>query len=98
MAVKQITRNIALTAHFDQFVQEKVDSGRFQSASEVVREGLRLMEQAEIEREALLADLRSDIRQGYQQLKRGQTVDPLLVMKEIAAMSKAGRKSSKAGK
>jgi antitoxin ParD1/3/4 len=94
MATKQVTRNIALTPHFDQFVKQKVDSGRYQSASEVVREGLRLMEQAEQERQSSLADVRQKIHEGYLQVKNGQTVDPDDVLKEIAAMSKAGRKTA----
>lgn len=38
------TRNISLTEHFDRFVDESVASGRFQNASAVVREALRLLE------------------------------------------------------
>ena len=52
--------NISLTAHFEKFVKEVLSSGRFKSASEVVREGLRLLE----EREARLAALRREIAAG----------------------------------
>jgi antitoxin ParD1/3/4 len=50
--------------HFEDFVQQQVRSGRFASASEVMREGLRLMEVREQEREARLVALRGDIAHG----------------------------------
>jgi antitoxin ParD1/3/4 len=39
-----MTLNINLTAHLEKLVRQKVDSGRYNSAGEVVREALRLME------------------------------------------------------
>ena len=52
--------NISLNPHFRKFVKETLKGGRFKSASEVVREGLRLLE----EREARLIALRRDIAEG----------------------------------
>ena len=54
----------SLGKHFESFVQGQVRSGRFASASEVVREGLRLMEEREAEREARLEALRAEIARG----------------------------------
>lgn len=54
----------SLGEHFDGFVKRQVRSGRFASASEVVREGLRLMEEREAEREARLEALRAEIARG----------------------------------
>jgi antitoxin ParD1/3/4 len=90
MATKQITRNIALTPHLEQFVQAKVKSGRYQSASEVVREGLRLLEERDVER------IRQEIEVGWQQSERGEVVDGPSVFAEIRAMSKARRAAAKA--
>jgi antitoxin ParD1/3/4 len=57
-----MTKNtsIALSDHFAEFLNEQVATGRYGSASEVVRAGLRLLE----EREAALADLRAEIAKG----------------------------------
>ena len=52
--------NISLNTHFDKFIKEAMASGRFKSASEVVREGLRLLE----ERETRLAALRREVAAG----------------------------------
>jgi antitoxin ParD1/3/4 len=52
--------NISLDRRFERFVADAVASGRFKSASDVVREALRLLEQ----REARLADLRREIAAG----------------------------------
>lgn len=56
------TRNVNLTDHFDQFIDVGVSSGRFSNASEVVREGLRLLEQREAEDKAKLEWLRAAVR------------------------------------
>jgi antitoxin ParD1/3/4 len=95
MAVKQRTRNIALTPQLDRFVQDKIASGRYQSASEVVREGLRLMERYERERRQALAGLREKIRAGYEQVRREETVDADDVLAEIEGLSKAARNAAK---
>ena len=54
----------SLGPYFEDFVRRQVQSGRFASASEVVREGLRLIEEREAEREARLEALRGDIARG----------------------------------
>lgn len=93
MAGKQITRNIALTPHFDQFLQGKVASGRYQSASEVVREGLRLLEERDLAQER--SRLRDDIEAGWQQSQRGEMVDGPSVFAEIRRTSNARRARAK---
>src|SRR5262245_50139659 len=68
------TRNINLTDHFDDFVAKQVASGRYQNASEIVREALRLLEAAEEERKAKLKALRQAAKQGFDELDQGQGV------------------------
>ncbi len=53
-----------LGSHFESFVRELVDSGRYSSASEVLRDGLRLLEEKEKERAAKLEWLRNAIQEG----------------------------------
>jgi antitoxin ParD1/3/4 len=59
-----MTLNVSLTPHLEQFIREIVHSGRFQSASEVVRTALRLLEEQERERQARLDWLRGEIQKG----------------------------------
>ena len=56
--------NVNLTPQLEELVRSKVASGLYTSASEVVREALRLMEEQDRLREAKLAQLRNDLRQG----------------------------------
>jgi antitoxin ParD1/3/4 len=52
--------------HYEGFVRDLVASGRYASASEVLRDGLRLIEEREQERQAKLAALRDAIREGLE--------------------------------
>jgi antitoxin ParD1/3/4 len=56
--------NISLTAQLEKFVADQVESGAYQSASEVVREGLRLLAERRKTEELKLAALRAAIREG----------------------------------
>ena len=58
--------NINLTPQLEQLVRQKVSSGRYNSASEVVREALRLMESQDDLRALKLEQLRSDLREGLE--------------------------------
>jgi antitoxin ParD1/3/4 len=69
------TRNVNLTEHFDRFIETGVTSGRFSNASEVVREGLRLLEQREREDKAKLQWLRAAAKEGFDSLDRGEGIE-----------------------
>jgi antitoxin ParD1/3/4 len=56
--------NISLTPHLEEMIREKVASGSYNSASEVVREALRLLEQADQFRTLKIHKLREDIQEG----------------------------------
>lgn len=68
------TRNVNLTDHFDGFVEKQVASGRFKNASEVMRAGLRLLEQQTNEESEKLTALRAMAAQAFDELDRGQAI------------------------
>ena len=57
--------SVALSSHFEQFVRQQVESGRFNNASEVVRAGLRLLEDQQQEAVVKLEALRASISAGF---------------------------------
>jgi antitoxin ParD1/3/4 len=58
------TRNINLTQQMDRFVDAKIRSGQYANASEVIRAGLRALEQGEKEDRAKLEAIRSAVLEG----------------------------------
>jgi antitoxin ParD1/3/4 len=56
--------SVALSPHFETFIRQQIDSGRFNNVSEVVRAGLRLLEEREAEQAAKLQALREAIAVG----------------------------------
>jgi antitoxin ParD1/3/4 len=69
------TRNVNLTEHYDDFVAREIDAGRFRNASEVMRAGLRLLEQQTREDQEKLSALRALAAEGFRQLDQGQGVE-----------------------
>ena len=69
------TRNVVLTDHQHQIIDTLVSSGRYQNASEVLREGLRMIERREAEDAARLAALRQVVDIGVNDLDAGRYVD-----------------------
>ena len=66
------TRNVVLTDHQTSLVEQLVTSGRYQNASEVLREGLRLVERREEEDALRLAALRSATEVGIADIEAGR--------------------------
>lgn len=56
--------SVALTTHFESFVREQIESGRFNNASEVVRAGLRLLEDQQRHVEALRDSIAAGLASG----------------------------------
>ena len=69
------TRNVVLTPHQHQVIETLVGSGRYQNASEVMREGLRMVERREAEDAAKLKALREAALVGWRDLEAGRFVD-----------------------
>jgi antitoxin ParD1/3/4 len=66
------TRNVVLTDHQAQLVEKLVSTGRYQNASEVLREGLRLIEDREAQDNARLHALREAARVGIADIDAGR--------------------------
>ena len=64
--------NVSLTPRLEALVRRKVESGLYNSASEVVREALRLLEERDRIKEMKLEELRKEIQQGIDSLDRGE--------------------------
>ena len=65
------TRNISLTTEQDAFVQEVVEAGEYQNASEAVRDALRVLQQRRKEDSLRLKALRAQIKVGIDAIDRG---------------------------
>lgn len=74
--------SVALSSHFESFIRQQVDSGRFNNASEVVRAGLRLLEDQETRQAAKLNALREAVAAG---LASGPPVSEAEVFDELEA-------------
>jgi antitoxin ParD1/3/4 len=64
--------NVSLTPELEQFVNQKVESGKYQTASEVIRDGLRLLLEREEIHQKKLDNLRRDISIGIEQADQGK--------------------------
>jgi antitoxin ParD1/3/4 len=86
--------NVNLGAVFDNFIAELLKTGLYQSQSEVVREGLRLLKEREELKNLRLAELHKEIAIGSEQADRGEFVDGPEAFAKIR-QRRAERKRSK---
>ncbi|QQP90952.1 type II toxin-antitoxin system ParD family antitoxin [Skermanella sp. TT6] len=77
------TMNVSLPAEFVEFVEKEVASGEYGTASEVIRDSLRLLRRERAAREERLAVLRREINIGVEQARNGQFSK--LTISDIAA-------------
>ena len=84
--------NVSLTPELEAFVSAKVQSGRYNSASEVVREALRLLEEHDSARAAQLAEFNRELGRRLATLDRGEAVDPAAVRARLRRKSAQRRK------
>lgn len=71
----QKNTSVILGAHFEQFIAQQIAEGRFGSASETIRAGLRLLEEHEI----CLAALRQELKEGEDSGRAEYSLKDLLV-------------------
>lgn len=84
--------NVSLTSELEKFVSSKVKSGRYNSASEVVREALRLLEEHDQARTAQLAEFNWELGHRLARLDRGEHVDPAESRARLKRKSEQRRK------
>ena len=89
---ERATINVSLTPRLGRFVNSRVASGRYQTASEVVREGLRLLEEREAERRAMLGEIRKKVAVGLAQARAGELFDGDAVFDELEPSVRPRRK------
>jgi antitoxin ParD1/3/4 len=75
--------NVSLSLELERFVNQKIESGMYTSASEVVREALRLLHERDQLSAAQLAVARGKIAEGLSQLKRGEVVGGRRLREEL---------------
>ena len=81
--LSEISMNVSLTPELERFVAAKVDSGLYTSASEVVRDGLRLLEERDHLRATKLRELRKALQVGERELNRGQRLPAKAAMARV---------------
>jgi antitoxin ParD1/3/4 len=96
MGTRRTTVNISITPELDAFLQDRVNSGRYQTTSEVVREALRLLERQEQERDAALYQLKAKLEGGAGQADRGELIDGDEVFDELREMIEERRRAKPA--
>ncbi len=84
--------NVSLTAELEKFVNAKVESGRYNSASEVVREALRLLEEHDQARVRQLAEFNQELGRRMEALDRGQHISPSNARARLKHKSEQRRK------
>ena len=84
--------SFAIGDHFERFIRSQVEGGRYASASEVVRDALRLLELREEQRQALVEALRTEIRLGLESGPGGSAEGVLdRLERKYAAMARERR-------
>lgn len=84
--------NVSLTPELEKFVADKVESGRYTSASEVVREALRVFEQHEKSRAEQLAEFNRELQKRIDSANRGDMVTAEESLRRIREKSAKHRK------
>ena len=87
--------NVSLTTRLEKIVNQKVTSGLYHSASEVIRAGLRLLEEQDEIRQRRLKELRHEIALGLEEARRGESkpLDMSAIKAEVRRRAAARRKA-----
>ena len=85
MSTLQHEMNVSLTPELEKFLNDKVQSGMYSSASEVIQEALRLMQERDQFDSQQLELTRAKIRRGIEQLDRGEEVPESVAVARLRA-------------
>ena len=77
--------NVSLTPELEKYVHDKVDGGMYTSASEVIRESLRIMHSYEDLQQKRIAELHDAITIGMKQLQSGQKIEGQISREKMKA-------------
>jgi len=86
--------NVSLSPELEKFVADKVATGRYNSASEVMREALRLLEDQELSRSVRLEAFNKELERRLEALDRGEFVEPEGVFERLKRKSAERRRLS----
>lgn len=84
--------NVNLGTVFDQFVADLLKTGHYQSQSEILREGLRLLKEREELKQLRLAEVRKEISIGTEEARQGKVIDGEAVFTEVRKKSQEARR------
>ncbi len=98
MDTTRSTVNISITPEWDVFLQGRVQSGRYQTTSEVVREALRLLERHERERDEVFLQVKAKLQRGADEADRGELLDGDEVFDELHEMIDERRRAKVANR
>lgn len=87
--------NVSLTPELEKLVQDKVKTGRYNSASEVVREALRLLEEQDQLRALRLDEIRKKIAEGLEALDRGEGLNGKEALERLRKKGEARRRGKR---
>lgn len=89
---REATLSVSLTNQLKSYVRDKVQSGQFESASEVIRQGLRTMQEQEQREKLFWSDLRKQVKEARTAIAEGDVVDgPDFMRAKIAALKTQAR-------
>jgi antitoxin ParD1/3/4 len=91
---EEIAMNVSLTPDLEQFVHGKVQSGRYSSSSEVIREALRLLGDHDRVRSAQITEFNQELDRRLASLDRGGQIDPAAARARLLRKSQKRRRPS----
>ena len=89
--------NVSLTPELEKYVRSKLRTGRYNSAVDVIRDALRLLQERDLEYDARLAEFNAGIGRRLATLERGERVGPAAVRSRLRRKSDKARQARRSG-